>query len=139
MISWLRTPEFLHAHKSSWHLPHASRETLDEIRRLFSAAGLYVTLIYSSGRDLDAVPGTTDKGRALQWLCERISLPLKHVVVAGDTANDGSLFALPEVRGIVVSNAEPALFESFAGRPVYAAERAFASGVLQGLAYFNVI
>jgi sucrose-6F-phosphate phosphohydrolase len=132
-------PEFLHPYKSSWYLYHASSESVDAIRRQLAEAGLNVSLIYSSGRDLDALPFNTSKGHALRWLCERIGVPLRQVLVAGDTANDSSMFLLPNVRGIVVENAQPELHESVVHLPTYGATRAFADGVLQGLAHFKVI
>jgi len=132
-------PEFLHPYKSSWYLPHASREMVDDIRRRLADAGLNVTLIYSSGRDLDALPAHTSKGDALKWLCKRIRISLKNVLVAGDTGNDSSMFLLPGVQGIVVENAQPELHEAVVHLPTYSATRAFADGVLQGLAFFKVI
>lgn len=132
-------PEFLHPYKSSWYLHQAAAESLDLLRKQLADAGLTVSVIYSSGRDLDVLPANTSKGHALQWLCERISLPLKQVLVAGDTGNDSSMFLLSGVNGIVVENAQPELHEAVVPLPTYSATRAFADGVLQGLAHFDVI
>ncbi len=132
-------PEFLHPYKSSWFLPQASAEAIATIRKQLADAGLNVNLIYSSGRDLDALPANTSKGQALEWLCRRIGVPLSRVLVAGDTGNDSSMFLLPEAQGIVVDNAQPELHEAVVHLPTYGATRAFADGVLQGLAYFKVI
>jgi len=131
--------EFLHPYKSSWYLPQASTETLEDLRARLAAMGLDVSLVYSSSRDLDVLPASTDKGRALEWLCARISLPLSEVLVAGDTANDSSMFLLPGVRGIVVENAQPELHEAVLHLPTFGAARAFADGVVEGLAHFGVI
>ena len=136
----LRQPaEFLHPYKSSWYLPQASPETLDELREKLAAAGLEVSVVYSSSRDLDVLPAGTDKGRALEWLCGRLGLPLSQVLVAGDTANDSSMFLLPGVRGIVVENAQPELHEAVLHLPTFGAARPFADGVVEGLACFGVI
>ncbi len=132
-------PEFLHPYKSSWYLPQAAPETLDALRKQLADAGLKASVIYSSARDLDVLPANTSKGHALQRLCERINLPLKQVLVAGDTGNDSSMFLLPDVKGIVVENAQPELHEAVVHLPTYSATRAFADGVLQGLAHFGVI
>lgn len=132
-------PEFLHPYKSSWYLPQAGPEAVDTIRQRLAEAGLKVTLIYSSGRDLDALPANTSKGDALRWLCGRIGVALADVLVAGDTANDSSMFLLPDVQGIVVENAQPELHEAVVHLPTYSATRAFADGTLQGLAHFKVI
>jgi hypothetical protein len=49
------------------------------------------------------------------------------------------MFLLPDVKGIVVENAQPELHEAVVPLPTYSATRTFADGVLQGLAYFGVI
>jgi len=132
-------PEFLHPYKSSWYLHQATPETLDALRKQLAEAGLKVSVIYSSARDLDVLPANTSKGHALQRLCERIRVPLKQVVVAGDTGNDSSMFLLPEVKGIVVENAQPELHEAVVHLPTYSATRVLADGALQGLAHFGII
>jgi sucrose-6F-phosphate phosphohydrolase len=132
-------PEFLHPYKSSWYLHHATPEGVDTLRKQLADAGLKVSVIYSSARDLDVLPANTSKGHALQRLCERISLPLKQILVAGDTGNDSSMFLLAEVKGIVVENAQPELHEAVVHLPTYSATRAFADGVLQGLEHFGII
>ncbi len=132
-------PEFLHPYKSSWYLPQATPETVDALRQQLAEAGLKVSVIYSSARDLDVLPADTSKGHALQWLCDSLGQALKQVLVAGDTGNDSSMFLLPEVQGIVVENAQPELHEAVVQLPTYSATRAFADGVLQGLAHFGVI
>src|SRR5688572_521274 len=105
-------PQFLHPYKSSWYLPHASRENLVAIEKQLTDADLSVTLVYSSMRDLDVLPAKTNKGQALVWLCATIGVQLDTVLVAGDTGNDASMFLLPGVRGIVVENAQPELYEA---------------------------
>jgi len=132
-------PEFLHPYKSSWFLLQATPEILDMLRKQLLEAGLMVTLVYSSSRDLDVLPANTSKGSALQWLCEHVNVRLKQVLVAGDSGNDSSMFLLPGVKGIVVENAQPELFEAVVHLPTFSATRAFADGVLQGLTHFGVI
>lgn len=132
-------PEFLHPYKSSWYLPQATLETLAMLRKLLDDAGLAVTLVYSSGRDLDVLPAQTNKAHALNRLCERLGITTSEVLVAGDSGNDAGMFLLPGVRGIVVENAQPELHEAVVHLPTFGATRAFADGVLQGLAHFGLI
>ena len=131
--------EFLHPYKSSWYLQQASPESLEELRRQLAAAGLEVSVVYSSSRDLDVLPARTDKARALRWLCRSLDMPLDEVIVAGDSGNDSSMFLLPGVRGIVVENAQPELHEAVVHLPTFSATRAFADGVLEGLAHFGLL
>jgi sucrose-6F-phosphate phosphohydrolase len=132
-------PQFLHPYKSSWYLHQAPPETIEQLKKLLADAGLEVNVIYSSMRDLDVMPQKTNKGYALQWLCEKINVPLANVLVAGDTGNDSSLFLLPGARGIVVENAQPELFEAVVKLPTFSASQVLADGVIEGLKYFGVI
>ncbi|MEO8277162.1 MAG: HAD-IIB family hydrolase [Thermoanaerobaculia bacterium] len=131
--------EFLHPYKSSWYLSGAPAEVIEALRTRFSAAELDVSIVYSSDRDLDVLPARTDKAFALEWLCRSLRLPLAEVLVAGDSGNDSRMFQLPGVRGIVVENAQPELHEAVLQLPTFAATRAFADGVLEGLVHFGVI
>ncbi len=136
-----RQPEiYQHAFKSSWYLHDADPETLSDIESRLDQAGLAVTIVYSSKRDLDILPRQADKGQALTWLCGELSIGLDQVVVAGDTDNDRSMFELPGVRGIVVGNALPELRALGDSDPrIFNATRSHALGVLQGLVHWSVI
>lgn len=132
-------PQFLHPYKSSWYLHRADRLKIDELRRDFKRAGLDVVIVYSSLRDLDVLPRHADKGNALAWLCRRLDIPLADVLVAGDTGNDAGMFLLPGVKGIVVENAQPELFEAVVKLPVFVSRQVMADGVLEGLKHFGLI
>lgn len=136
----VRQPDiYQHAFKSSWYLHDASPDVLAGIERALDEAGLSVTMIYSSGRDLDILPRSADKGQALAWLCNELGIGLDEVVVAGDTNNDRSMFDLPGARGIVVANALPELRDMARDNPlIYSAKEQFALGVVEGLVHWSV-
>ncbi len=131
--------EFQNEFKSSWFLDRASPAALRELAHALAAASLKVKLVYSSARDLDVLPYHATKGGALTWLCARLHVPLDAVLVAGDTANDASMFVLPGVRGIVVENALPELFEATVDIATYSSRQIIAEGVLDGLQHYGVI
>ncbi len=128
-----------HEWKSSWFLDSAGEDDIAELKRLLAEAGVEAQVVYSSGRDLDVLPRTANKGNALRWLCSRLGIDLSQVVVAGDTGNDSSMFLLPGVRGIVVGNAEPELMEATLDAETFQAEGNCAAGVLAGLQNYGVI
>jgi len=132
-------PEFLHPYKSSWFWPRADSAQLEALRARLAAAGLRVTVVYSSLRYLDVLPAQADKGNALAWLCRSLRIPLESVLVAGDTGNDSDMFLLPGVSGLVVENAQPELFEAVVKLPVYVSRAVMADGVLEGLQHYGVI
>jgi sucrose-6F-phosphate phosphohydrolase len=132
-------PEFLHPYKSSWYLDQAHPGVIEDLAHRLAAAGLDATVVYSGGRHLDVLPKGADKGSALKWLCERIPVALDTVLVAGDTGNDRSMFLLPNVRGIVVENAQPELIEAAVKVPTFNASRVLADGVIEGLRHFGIV
>jgi sucrose-6F-phosphate phosphohydrolase len=131
--------EFQHEFKSSWFLDRATPGAIRELKRLYVEAGLEVNIVYSSGRDLDVLPKNATKGGALRWLCERLGIPLNTVLVAGDTDNDASMFRLPGVRGIVLENTLPELYEATVDVPTYSSRQILADGVLDGLCHHGVV
>lgn len=125
--------------KSSWFWSRARREEIAELERRLQAGGLQVQVIYSCRYFLDVVPARAGKGAALEWLCRRLQIPFREVLVAGDTANDTGMFLLPGVSGIVVQNALSELIAEVSHLPVFVAPSALADGVLEGLRHFGVL
>ncbi|MBP6865353.1 MAG: HAD-IIB family hydrolase [Candidatus Didemnitutus sp.] len=131
--------EFQNEFKCSWYLTNADRPTLRELRRRLDEAGVAAKVVYSSSRDLDVLPRNATKGGALKWLCAQLGVPLTEVLVAGDTGNDASMFRLPGVRGIVVENAFPELYEATLELTTFNSRRILADGVLDGLCHYDVV
>lgn len=135
-----RQPDiYQHERKSSWYLHDADAGTLAEIETALRDAGLTARIVYSSSRDLDVLPAGAAKGEALAWLCGHVGIDLSDVVVAGDTGNDASMFALRGVRGILVANALPELIAATAHAPVFRAMEPEADGVIAGLGHFGAL
>lgn len=132
-----QAPAFQTEFKSSWHLPRASPATLAALEAELAAADLDAVVVYSGNIDLDVLPRGATKGDALRWLCARLEISADRVLVAGDSGNDTSMFALPRVRGIVVGNALPELRHAAPG--AFRSPRPMAAGVLDGLAHFGVL
>ena len=125
--------------KSSWWLHNATAETIQLLREQLVTNGLDATVVYSSSRDLDILPDKASKGLALKWLAEHLGIELTETLVVGSSANDASCYFLPGVKGIVVENAKPELFEAVVGLEVYRAHRVMSEGLADGLVHFGVI
>lgn len=86
---------------------------MDELARQLKEAGLSVNVIYSAGVDVDILPASASKGKALAFLLEEMEKgpgrPARGTLVAGDSGNDVELFAVPGVYGCMVANAHPEL------------------------------
>ncbi|MDA3963858.1 MAG: HAD-IIB family hydrolase [Planctomycetota bacterium] len=132
--------QYQNSYKSSWYIYDADDDTIETLHARLADSGINAAVIYSSNRDLDIVPAAADKGKALAWLLDHLAIDSSAVVVAGDRGNDRGMFEIPEVRGILVENAQPELFEiacSACGE-VYQSEHVMAEGLLDGLAHFGV-
>lgn len=139
-LDLLKQPEELqNEYKSSWYLEHASIDQLAAIQRKLEAQGLEITLVYSSSRDLDILPKWADKGSALVWLLNQLQIRSEETLVAGDSGNDGAMFLIQGVKGIIVGNAQPELYQMTAHLPVYRAVGVCVDGVIEGLTYYGVL
>lgn len=88
-------------------------------------------LLFSAGRYLDVLPRGVGKGAAVRALAEVAGFDPAHIVVAGDTLNDLSMFEAG-FRGVVVGAAEPALVQAVKKMPrVVVADAAGCGGILE--------
>jgi hypothetical protein len=96
-------------------------------------------LVYSNQRHLDVVPKWANKGNALFWLMRHLDITADETLVAGDTGNDNAMFLIDGIKGIIVSNAQPELYQATKHLPVYNAEKECGAGVVEGLVHFGVM
>lgn len=130
---------FQHAYKQSYFFENAAPEDIRHIEQLFGETELEVNIIYSSNKFLDILPKWANKGNALNWLLRHLGIPAEHVLVAGDSGNDNTMFALSGVRGIVVGNAQQELYQFTKHMDVYHAESEFSEGLIEGLQFYKVL
>lgn len=130
-------------HKISYKLYAADASqasgVVSNLRSQLAAAGLDTNVVFSGGEDLDILPASASKGKALQFLLEQVQSsetcfedgegmdgesggggvartqghqqmpPPPRVMVCGDSGNDVELFQVPGVHGCVVANAHKEL------------------------------
>ena len=90
-------------------------------------------LLFSAGRYLDVLPRGVGKGVAVRRLAQAAGFDQEHIIVAGDTLNDLSMFEAG-FRGVVVGAAEPALVQAVRKMPrVVVADAAGCGGILEAL------
>lgn len=112
---------------------YASEEAITPALRA-AVDALGCDLLFSAGRYLDVLPRGVGKGVAVRRLAAVAGFDPAHIVVAGDTLNDLSMFE-EGLRGVVVGGAEPALVQAVRKSPrVVVADAAGCGGILQAFA-----
>ncbi len=114
--------------QSYWYEPEQLRP--DTLERIESAG---FDWLLSADTFLDVLPRGISKGPTLRHLARHFGWPDEHLLTAGDTLNDLSLFETG-LAGVAVGNAEAALLERIAGMPhVHHSRLPGAAGILDAI------
>jgi sucrose-phosphate synthase len=108
------------------------KDRLAEIHNRLLNKKCKYNLVYSHDQYLDILPYRASKGKAIRFLCYKWEIPLRNIVVSGDSGNDEEMLR-GEPAAIVVANYSPELDVLRKSKHVYFARKPCAGGILEGL------
>jgi sucrose-phosphate synthase len=114
------------------------KDRLAEIHNRLLNQKCKYNLVYSHDQYLDILPYRASKGKAIRFLCYKWEIPLRNIVVSGDSGNDEEMLR-GEPAAIVVANYSPELDVLRKSKHVYFARQPCAGGILEGLKKYRFL
>eukprot|EP00897_Mesotaenium_endlicherianum_P010789 jgi/Mesen1/9739/ME000695S09049 len=136
-------------HKISFFIDKdKAQEAIDGLSHRLRERGLKFNIIYSGGSAVDVLSHRAGKGKALEYLLQKLGEEGKrplHTLACGDSGNDIELFTVDGANGVIVGNAMEELVSWHASRDagstahIFRATERCASGILQAMRHFRFL
>ena len=112
------------------------KDRLAKIHNLLLSHKCRYNLIYSHDKFLDILPQRASKGKAIRYLSYKWTIPLRRILVCGDSGNDDEMLR-GEPLGVVVGNYSHELDTLKGARNVFFAREFCAGGILEGIERYH--
>lgn len=123
--------------KLSYHMK-PGKDRLAQIHNRLTRNRCSYNLIYSHEKYLDILPSRASKGKAIRYLSKKWEIPLKKMLVCGDSGNDKEMLK-GKPKAVIVGNYSPELEDLRTGKNIYFAKNSFTAGVMEGMNYYGFI
>jgi sucrose-phosphate synthase len=114
------------------------KDHLPQLHHILTKNRFRYTLIYSHEKYLDILPYRASKGKAIRYLSYKWEIPLKNLLICGDSGNDEEMLK-GEPAGIVVGNYSPELESLKHMKNIYFAQNKASGGIIEGINHYHFI
>ncbi len=115
-----------------------NKDYFARIHQVLTNHKLKYNLIYSHDQFLDIIPYRASKGKAIRYISYKWEIPLENIMVCGDSGNDVEMLK-GDTLALVVGNYSHELNALKGLKRVYFSSYNCASGIIDGLEYYNLI
>ena len=114
------------------------KDRLSQLHHLLLTQKCRYHMVYSHGKYLDILPYRVSKGKAIRYLSYKWTIPLRQMLVCGDSGNDEEMLR-GEPLGVVVGNYSRELDVLKGIRNVFFAREPGVGGILEGVKHYQFI
>ncbi|WP_020588701.1 HAD-IIB family hydrolase [Desulfobacter curvatus] len=114
------------------------KDHLPRLHHILTKDRFRYTLIYSHEKYLDILPYRASKGKAIRYLSYKWEIPLKNLLICGDSGNDEEMLK-GEPAGIVVGNYSSELEPLKHIKNIYFAQNNASGGIIEGINHYKFI
>jgi sucrose-phosphate synthase len=133
----MQEPEKQFPHKLSYYMT-PGRDQLSRVNAVLNQNKCHCNVIYSHDEYLDILPHRASKGRAVRYLSYKWDIPLKNIMVCGDSGNDREML-IGSPMGVVVGNYARELKNLKGKRRIYFSPQKYAAGIIDGLMHYGLV
>lgn len=113
------------------------KDRLDMIHNALVKNKLKYNLIYSHNQFLDILPVLASKGKAIRYLSYKWEIPLRQMIVSGDSGYDEEMLRSGAL-GVVVGNYSEELEHLKDNNRIFFAGKHYAGGILEGMDHYDI-
>ncbi len=133
----LQEPESQRRFKISYYMKD-DPDYLTKVHRILQARKLRYHLIFSHSQFLDILSYRASKGKAIRYLSYKWEIPMRNIMVCGDSGNDEDMLR-GDTCGLVVGNFSKELEHLKGRRRIFFSKQEYAAGIIDGIRHYKFL
>lgn len=123
--------------KISYYYDPKIAPSVDEMVKLLRQHELTCNVISAFGQYLDVLPSRASKGQALRYACQRLDIPLEHVLTVGGSGADEDMMRGNTLAVVVANRHHEELSQLVDLDRIYFAAQPYAAGILEAIEHYD--